>query len=84
MCASTGVSSTVAASTGADMSFPAGLRNIHCVIHIFPCIKPISKAFALFCRKFENVVIHALLVLTFWAKAAASATVFAFCNYGLS
>ena len=41
-----------------------------------------AKASTLFCREFENVVIHAFLVLLFWAKTAAGATVFAFCNYG--
>ena len=33
----------------------------------------------MFCRKF--VIIHAFLVLIFWAKNAVSATCFAFCNY---
>ena len=43
--------------------------------------KLISKAFALFCREFEIDVIHAFLVLIFWAKNAVGATFFAFCNY---
>ena len=60
----------------------AGLRNIHCVIYIFSCMDQFQRHFnTLFCREFENVVIHAFLVLIFWAKNAAGATVCAFCNY---
>ena len=57
------------------------MRNIHSVVHKFSCIKQISKAFTLFCRKFGNVVNRAFLVLVFWAKTAAGAIFFAFCNY---
>ena len=32
--------------------------------------------------KFKYVLIHVFLVLIFWTKTAAGATVFAFCNYG--
>ena len=38
-------------------------------------------AFTLLCGEFGNVVNRAFLVLIFWAKTAAGATFFAFCNY---
>ena len=74
---STGAASNDAASTRAVSRFEKyTLCNIHILLHGL-----ISKAFTLFCREFENVVIHAFLVLIFWAKNAAGATVCAFCNY---
>ena len=77
---STGAASNDAASTRAVSRFEKyTLCNIHILLHGL-----ISKAFTLFCREFENVVIHAFLVLIFWAKNAAGATVCAFCNYDAS
>ena len=47
------------------------------------CMKQISWAFTLFCREFGSVVNRAFLVLIFWARNAAGATFFAFCNSDL-
>ena len=40
-----------------------------------------NLAFALFCGAFGNTISHGRLVLILWAKNAAGAILFAFCNY---
>ena len=80
MCA---VTSAIAAVEWCPLQF-SGRCDSHRVRYKHCCIKLISKAFALFCRKFGNVVNRAFLVKFFWVKNPVGATFYAFCNYGFT
>ena len=65
--------STVATSTGATSTCAPSINIVHKILNL--------KEFTLFCRKFENVVNRAFLVLIFWVEKLIGANCYAFCDY---
>ena len=65
--------STVATSTGATSTSAPSINIVHKILNL--------KEFTLFCRKFDNVVNRAFLVLIFWGGKMVGANFYAFCNY---